>query len=174
MKNESKSALSASSVWEPECCSLPIRPPAPCTRWATVCTYSTDLQQNMTHIYCCSLFHNCVAMLRQFSTRGFQPGSNLIQNTDLSFPSTAGRKKSRNSVTVCWGNCLNTARKCAPSLNFCLQSILEVPLPSLACARRWSTFLFIAEKHLRLLSRYWCASEDTADRSTSERYANKI
>lgn len=48
------------------------------------------LAKNITCIYCHRLCHVCIAMLHQFSTRGFQLGSNLSQNTDFSFPSTSG------------------------------------------------------------------------------------
>lgn len=152
-------------------------PNAPLGRWhrATVGWGSPPrpwtFSSNITCIYCRGLCHVCVAMLRQSSTRGFQLGSNLSQNTDFSFPSTSGRE-------IC--RCLRRKwRKCCNKIHTTIQFLSSVQLSRAVtlfsvCKKMLYIFIYSRQASRALLSCYWFASVDTGDRSTSERYANKI
>lgn len=126
---------------------------------------------NITRIYCRRLCHVCVATSRQPSTPGFQLGSNLSQNTDFSFPSASGREICR-CLRRKWRKRCNEIHATSKFLSS-VQLNRAITLFSV-CKKMLYIFIYSRRASRAVLSCYWFASADVADRSTSERYANKI
>lgn len=147
MKNEPRSALSASSVWDPKRCPIPIRPQALYSRLPPgLHLVHRHLAKHNMYLLLQFRAHLCSTVASVFYT-WFPAGIKLKSKHIFSFPSTPGRK-----ITP---SCCCLLRKWCKMLQEnvyrCFISVILKGL--LASAKRSSRFVFIAEELLSLCSR---------------------